>query len=169
MIRTLFLVAGLMLAAPVVVTQAVAATSEELDLMKAEVDYANDTHKAVAKLADDWKKNQEKEKDNAETEKELKQYLKVELEKLRELGIPTVADEEVPEDAVRQPAIEPEPREKLIELRDLAVALKSGKNANDEEIGPKPYAKKLDEFVAILAARAERKQKFYDKEKEASK
>ena len=169
MFRTMFVLAGLLMAAPVVVTQAQAATSEELDLMKAEVDYAEDTHKAVSGLADDWVKNQEKEKDNKETEKALKEYIKVDLEKLRELGIPTVADEEVPEDAVRKPAIEAEPREKLVELRDLLVELKSGKNAAGEDIGPKIYGKKLGEYVAILAARAERRAKFYEKEKEASK
>lgn len=169
MIRALFLAAGILLASPVLVVEASAATQEELDLMKAEVEFAEDTAKAVSKLVDDWHKNQEKDKDNKETEKELKAYYKAELENLRSLGIPTVADEEVPEDALRTPATEPEPREKLVELRDLVVELKSGKNASDEDIGPKPYGKKLDEYVTILNDRAERKRKQYDKEKEASK
>ncbi len=169
MMRKMIVAAGLLLATPTFVAPAWSATPEELDLMKAEVEYAEDTAKAVAKLVEQWHKNQEKGNDNKETEKELKAYFKTELEKLRELGIPTVADEEVPEDAIRKPATEPEPREKLVALRDLMVELKSGKNAAGEEIGPKPYGKKLDEYVQILNERAERKRKQYEKEKEASK
>lgn len=169
MIRTLLLAAGLLFATPVLVTNAAAATQEELDLMKAEVEFAEDTAKAVSKLADDWIKNQEKGKDNKDTEKELKDYYKAELENLRSLGVPTVPDEEIPEDSLRTPATDPEPRDKLEELRDLVVQLKSGKNDKDEDIGPKPYGKKLEEYVAILTSRAERKRKQYDKEKEASK
>jgi len=159
---------ALALTVPVVAQAEPPKTDQALDLQKAEVDFAKDKHKAVDKLAQQWHKDSEKGNPTAETEKELKVYYKEELAWLRDVGIPTVEDEPLPDHPQHPDKTPPEPvedREKLIELRDLMVELKnmSGKEK------PKPYGNKLDEFVKILLDRYERKDKAYEKAKEAAK
>jgi len=155
-----------LLSAPALVAPpAFAATPEELDRLKSEADVAGDKAKALTKLADDFDKNMEKEKDNAETKKAIREYLLEELANLRKLGIPTNPEE--PEDDVAEPEeeIPADEREKLVALRDLCVKMKTHKLGEKD----KPFAKDLRTYIVTLNERAERKQNRYDKEKEASK
>lgn len=173
MVRTLVFALALCVAAPSVVlvatsTSAFAAGEKKLENMKEDVDYHKDRHKAVEKLFDGLTKSVEKEKldDADEAHKELKEYYKDELASLRAKGVETVEDDEVPADPSRVDK-EPEeiPVEKLEELRDIVVALKTLKPSEK----PKPYLTKLGEYVKTLQERYERKEKRYEAEKEASK
>ncbi len=165
MLRTLLMGLALLSAPALLAPPAFAATPEELDRLKSEADLAGDRHKAIEKLADDFDKNLEKEKDNGETTKAIREYLLEELAKLRKMGIPTNPCE--PEDDVEKPEKEmsEEEQAKLVELRDLCVKLKTHKAGEKD----KPFSKDLRTYLGILSDRAERKSKRYDKEKEASK
>ena len=165
MLRTLLMGLALLSAPALVAPPAFAATPEELDRLKSEADVAGDKAKAVEKLADDFDKNLEKGKDNAETKKAIREYLLEELANLRKLGIPTNPEE--PEDDVAEPEeeIPAEEREKLVALRDLCVKLKTHKLGEKD----KPFAKDLRAYIQVLNDRAERKEARYEKEKEASK
>ena len=165
MLRTLLMALALLSAPALVAPPAFAATPEELDRLKSEADVAGDKAKALTKLADDFDKNMEKEKDNAETKKAIREYLLEELANLRKLGIPTNPEE--PEDDVAEPEeeIPADEREKLVALRDLCVKMKTHKLGEKD----KPFAKDLRTYIVTLNERAERKQNRYDKEKEASK
>lgn len=155
----------LILSAPLMIPTAQGATQEELQLQKAEMKYAQGVSKSVAKLAKKWNKNNDKGKDNAEIEKELKVYLRNELAWLREKGIKTVEDPEPMEHPAHPQKVLPEPPSetpKLEALRDICVELRTG------ELKPKGYSKKLDEYVTTLDGRAERKKNAYKTEKKAS-
>jgi hypothetical protein len=165
MLRTLLMGMALLSAPALVAPPAFAATPEELDRLKSEADVAADKAKAMTKLADDFDKNVEKEKDNTETKKAIREYLLEELANLRKLGIPTNPEE--PEEDVAEPEeeIPADEREKLVALRDLCVKMKTHKLGEKD----KPFAKDLRTYIVTLDERAERKQTRYDKEKEASK
>jgi hypothetical protein len=165
MLRTLLMGMALLSAPALIAPPAFAATPEELDRLKSEADVAADKAKAVEKLADDFDKNVEKEKDNTETKKVIREYLLEELANLRKLGIATNPEE--PEEDVVEPEeeIPADEREKLVALRDLCVKMKTHKLGEKD----KPFAKDLRTYIVTLDERAERKQTRYDKEKEASK
>ena len=165
MMRTILMGLALLSAPTLIAPPAFAATPEELDRLKSEADVAGDKHKAIEKLADDFDKNLEKEKDNVEVNKAVREYVTEELAKLRKLGIPTNPDE--PEDDVEEPEeeISDEDRAKLVALRDLCVSLKNHKVGEKDKV----FSKELHAYLKVLAERAERKQKQYDKEKEDSK
>ena len=148
----------LILSAPLLIPTAHGATKEDLQLQKAEMKYAQSVSKSVGKLAKKWNKNNDKGKDNAEVEKELKVYLKNELSWLREKGIKTVEEPEPMEHPAHPQKVLPEPPSetpKLEALRDICVELRSG------ELKPKGYSKKLDEYVSTLEGRADRKKNAY--------
>lgn len=164
MLRT-FLLLTLWAASPVLTSSALAGdpvTKEDLDLQKAEVQYAKSVAKSVEKLSKKWHKNDDKNKDNLEVERELKVYYRNELAWLRAKGIPTV-DDDAPQHPAHPEKVLPEPPSetpKLEELRDICVTLKDG------EIKDKGYSAKLTEYVDRLWDRYNRKERAYDKAKD---
>ena len=158
MLRSLALALALVLA-----TSAHADTKEDLALQKAEVKYAKSVSKSVGKLVKKWQKANDKGKETAEYEKELKPYYRNELSWLREMGIVTVEEEpplQHPAHPEKVLPLPPSETPKMEALRDLVVELKKG------DLKPKTQSKKLDEYVQKLESRYERKNVAY---KEAKK
>lgn len=142
-----------------VTSPAAAASKDDLKKAKEEVKYHQGRAKDFAKLAKKWQKADEKGKDTQEIHAELKELYKDELASLREKGIETV-EGDLPSHPQHPELILPdtEDRAKLEALRDLLVALKTTKDGDDA----KKYGKNLDEVVAILEERADRKAEKYD-------
>ena len=163
--RTLILALALATATPTLIGTAIAAPEAGAQAPdKDEVKYHEDRLNDVQKLSEKLTKEIEKEKDTAETVKELKAHYLAELAALRAQGVETKVEEPLPKHPQHLDAYPETPadqREKLLALRDLVVELR-GLSANEK---PKVYQKKLAEYVQVLSDRYERKQKRYDNAK----
>ena len=138
-------------------------SKEELKAEKEDVKHAKTSSKEVSKLAKKWHKNDEKGKDNADVEADLKQYYKDELAMLRAKGVEAKDNEPNMDHPAHREKVMEEPEEempKLEELRDDIVALKGG------DLKDKAYGKRLDEYVVRLEARYERKAERYKEHKQ---
>lgn len=163
--RTIILSLALLVAVPTMSTTAYAAPESGAQApTKDEVKYHEDRLSDVQKLSEKLAKEIEKEKDTADTVKELRAHYLAELSALRAQGIETKVEEPLPKHPQHLDAYPETPadqREKLLALRDLVVELK-GMSATEK---PKVYQKKLGEYVQILTDRYERKQKRHDNAK----
>ena len=144
-------------------TTAYAAPEWRASATKDEVKYHEDRLSDVQKLSEKLAKEIEKEKDTADTVKELRaHYLMSCPRSERRASRPKSKSPPSTRNTLTPTPRPPPISGKLLALRDLVVELK-GMSAP-----AKVYQEKLGEYVQILTDRYERKQKRHDNKKQAS-